>query len=312
MARRAPCVAFAAVASLEIKRTMAAGDVAAISPLLDAATRVDGEQALSDHQWLDLVHGGRRGFAGLMAKETDDGAPVAYAQVSRGNDSWSIELVVDPDHRDRLADLGRELVGAAVGIVVAEGGGHVHWWVTQATPAHAAVAEAVGLRAGRLLHQMRRPLPTGIPYSLETRPFVVGQDEEAWLEVNNRAFAWHPEQGGWTIDTIRSREAEPWFDPEGFLLHERDGRLAGFCWTKVHADRDPVLGEIYVIAAHPDYHGGGLGKALTLAGLDHLARQGIGTGMLYVDAENTAAVALYEHIGFTIDHDDRAFVGDVS
>jgi len=312
MARRAPCVAFAAVASLEIKRTMAAGDVAAISPLLDAATRVDGEQALSDHQWLDLVHGGRRGFAGLMAKETDDGAPVAYAQVSRGNDSWSIELVVDPDHRDRLADLGRELVGAAVGIVVAEGGGHVHWWVTQATPAHAAVAEAVGLRAGRLLHQMRRPLPTGIPYSLETRPFVVGQDEEAWLEVNNRAFANHPEQGGWDLDTLKAREAESWFDPAGFFLHERDGRLAGFCWTKVHADHDPPLGEIYVIAVDPDFHGSGLGKALVLAGLDHLAGQGLTVAMLYVDAANEGAVALYKKLGFEVDHIDRAYVADLT
>jgi mycothiol synthase len=79
----------------------------------------------------------------------------------------------------------------------------------------------------------------------------------------------------------------------------------------VHDDRDPVLGEIYVIASHPDFHGLGLGKALTLAGLDHLARKGIGTGMLYVDADNAPAVGLYEHIGFTIHHDDRAFVGDV-
>jgi len=301
----------AAVSTLDIKRTMAPGDVAEITTLLAAATRVDGEQALSDRQWLDLVLGGRQGFAGLVARDDPRGAPVAYAQVSRGNDSWSIELVVHPDHRAQLEVLGRELMDAAVGIVAAEGGGHVHWWVTQATGAHAEVADAVGLQAGRLLHQMRRPLPTGIPFSLETRAFVVGQDEEAWLEVNNRAFAWHPEQGGWTLDTIRSREAEPWFDPAGFLLHERDGRLAGFCWTKVHGDRDPVLGEIYVIASHPDFHGTGLGKALTLAGLDHLARQGIGTGMLYVDADNTAAVHLYERIGFTVHHDDRAFVGDV-
>jgi mycothiol synthase len=299
------------VPSLEIKRTMAPDEIAEVSELLAAAEAVDGERPLSDHQWLDLVQGGRKGFAGLVARDRQSGVPIAYAQVSRGNDSWSIELVVDPAHRGDLDGLARKLIGAAVNVVAAEGGGHVHWWVTKATETHATVAADAGLQSGRLLHQMRRPLPAGVPYQLETRPFVVGRDEEPWLRVNNRAFHWHPEQGGWTLETIRSREAEPWFDPDGFLLHERDGRLAGFCWTKVHTDRDPVLGEIYVIAVDPDFHGLGLGKALTLAGLDHMARQAVTVGMLYVDAENTSAVYLYERLGFTIDHSNRAFVGDI-
>ena len=148
--------------------------------------------------------------------------------------------------------------------------------------------------------------------SVEVRPFVPGRDEATWLEVNNRAFHWHPEQGGWDLETLRNREEQPWFDPAGFLLHERDGKLAAFCWTKVHAHHDPPLGEIYVVAVDPSFRGLGLGRAMVLAGLDHLAGLGLTVGMLYVDSDNAGARHLYQDLGFTTDHVDRAYVGDVA
>ena len=296
---------------------MGRGDIDAVSALLDVAESVDGHRPLGEHQWLDLVQGGREGFAGLVAWEPGHDHPVAYAQVTRGPESWALEFVVDPHHRDRLAAIGAEVVGAALDVVASEGGGHVHMWVPKPTPVHDAIATDVGLQRGRELLQLRRPLPVDEAHRsgaepLAVRAFVVGQDEETWLEVNNRAFRHHPEQGGWDVETIRNREKQPWFDPDGFLLHEQDGRLAGFCWTKVHKDVDPPLGEIYVIGTDPDFEGQGLGRRLVLAGLDWLAGEGLTVGMLYVDATNTAAVHLYENLGFTVDHVDRAYVGDVA
>jgi mycothiol synthase len=299
---------------LEVKRQMGGGDIAAVSELLEVAEEADGHRPLGEHQWLDLVHGGREGFAGLVAWEPGHPHPVGYAQVSRGEGpavTWALEYVIDPHHRDDGCPIGHDLVRAAVGVVSESGGGHLHLWVSKPTADDDAIAAANGLARGRDLLQMRRPLPVGEPFDLDTRPFVVGQDEDAWLAVNNRAFAWHPEQGGWTIDTLKRREAEPWFDPAGFLLHFVDGRLAGFCWTKVHADHDPPLGEIYVIATDPDFQGRGLGRALVLAGLDHLSSKGIGVGMLYVDASNKPAVRLYEDLSFEVDHIDRAYTADV-
>lgn len=299
---------------VEVKRQMGADDVAAVSHLLDIAAAVDGHRPLGEHQWLDLVHGGRRGFAGLVAWQEGHDHPVGYAQVTQGHDSWALEYVVDPHHREGGGEaIATDLVSGALGVVRSQGGGHVHLWVPKPSELHDRLAAAVGLARGRELLQMRRPLPVGAGWSLDPlRPFVPGRDEEAWLEVNNRAFAWHPEQGGWDLATLKERESEAWFDPAGFLLHERDGRLAGFCWTKVHPDHDPPLGEIYVIAVDPDFHGLGLGRSLVLAGLDHLARRGIRTGMLYVDADNAPGVTLYRHLGFTVDHVDRAYTADVA
>ena len=139
------------------------------------------------------------------------------------------------------------------------------------------------------------------------RAFRRGQDEEVWLRVNNRAFADHPEQGAWQLEHLREREQEPWFDAEGFLLHWRDGSLAGSCWTKVHRDTEPEMGEIYVISVNPDFQGLGLGRSLTLAGLDWLAARGLEVGMLYVDGDNEPARALYASLGFTLHHTDREY-----
>ncbi|MDP9407210.1 MAG: mycothiol synthase, partial [Actinomycetota bacterium] len=175
-------------------------------------------------------------------------------------------------------------------------------------PARALAARA-GARPVRLLHQMHRPLtaaaplpePPPPPAGVRLRAFRPGADDEAWLAVNARAFAAHPEQGRWTLGDLLARQAEPWFDPSGFLVAEResDGSLLGFHWTKTHGSGPAAMGEVYVVGVDPAAQGLGLGRVLVLAGLAHLAAAGLGTVLLYVDDDNAAAMRLYRGLGFT-------------
>jgi mycothiol synthase len=298
------------VRHLEILHHVDVGDLGPLHDLFRAAEQVDHRRPLSDHLWLDLLHGGREGFAGVFQWGSDRLRPIGYAQVSRAPRSWLVELVLDPEHRPDLIELGTELVEACLD-QIPDDGHPVLWWVTERTEAHDHIAAANGLVARRDLLQLRRPLPLDPPTAGEepitTRAFEPGVDDQPWLELNNRAFEGHPEQGGWDLATLDSRMEEDWFDPEGFRLHERDGRLVGFCWTKVHTETDPALGEIYVIGVDPSEHGRGLGRALTRAGFAHLAQRGITVGMLHVDAGNQAAMQLYSSLGCTVHRTDRAY-----
>ena len=188
----------------------------------------------------------------------------------------------------------------------------------------------MGFTRMRSLWQLRRSLYAPLPApvlapGVEIRTFVPGRDDQAWLELNAKAFAHHPEQGGWTLADLEQRIAEPWFDAGGFFLAVRPdegGRLVGFHWTKVHGEVEQLLGhghahhdgahayddgghghapigEVYVVGVDPSEQGHGLGRALTLVGLRHLRALGLPDAMLYVDADNTAAIRLYTDLGFT-------------
>lgn len=301
------------MSAVEIKRRMGEEDIAAVAALVNRAKAHDEHAPLGEHKWLDLVQGGRVGFAGFVARELGHDALAGYAQLSRGEGSWSVEFVVDPERRESSAKIGLDLLRAALEEVARDGGGHVHLWVPKPDPVHDEIADLLGLRRGRELLQLRRALPLEQPLRsttpLVTRPFRPGLDDEEWLALNAIAFADHPEQGGWQLETLRDRVGQPWFDAAGFLLHEDEGVLDAFCWTKIHEEE--ALGEIYVIGVDPAAQGRGLGKAMLVAGLDHLAREGLGTAMLYVDADNAPAVGLYDAMGFALDHRDRAYVIDI-
>jgi mycothiol synthase len=270
-----------------------------------AATDQDGVSPLSEHVLLHLRYGGDPAARNLLLAEGGELAGYAHLDPTDPVEGPSGELVIHPAHRDH--GLGLALTRA----LLAEAGSRpLRLWAHGDLPAATALARAVGFERVRALWTMRRTLqaPLGTPQfagGITIRTFRVGHDENAWLAINRQAFASHPEQGAWTRADLDLREREPWFDPDGFFLAEREGRLVGFHWTKVHgshpgapAHGHEAIGEVYVVGVDPAEQGTGLGRALTLTGLRYLRSRGLTEVMLYVDEANTAAIRLYESLGF--------------
>ncbi|MFB7595647.1 mycothiol synthase [Streptomyces sp. NPDC056160] len=295
--------------SLETLSALSPDQADTVFALLSAAARDDGQQAVSEQGRLQLRGGAREGVSHLLLRV--DGELVGYAQLEDTDpvEAPAAELVVHPAHRGH--GHGRALGSA----LLAASGKRLRVWAHGGHSAARHLAQVLGLTLFRELRQMRRPLTDFdlpepvLPQGVTVRAFVPGQDDAAWLAVNAEAFAHHPEQGSLTQRDLDARKAEPWFDPSGFFLAEREGRLAGFHWTKVHAEEG--LGEVYVLGVRPGAQGGGLGKALTVTGLRHLAERGLPTAMLYVDADNKAAVSVYERLGFTTYETDLMYRTEV-
>ena len=291
-----------------------AADRAEIERLVAAVRDADGVSAWSEPTLLDLAT--PTGHGRHLVVRTDDGALAAWAHVDAGDpDDVVVELGVAPGAR-------RHGIATAVARALladpAIRPGHARVWAHGDRPGSAELARALGLARDRDLWMMRRPAgaePLPAPRSVEgvtIAPLRVGRDEPDVVAVNARAFSWHPEQGAMTVDDVVRREQEPWFDAAGFLLARDDasGALLGFHWTKVHPDgaRDGgPMGEVYVVGVDPDAQGRGLGGALTLAGLHHLAGRGLHEVVLYVEADNEPAVATYRRLGFEVDAVDVSF-----
>ena len=163
--------------------------------------------------------------------EVSDGTDTVVLTSARNG--WLVELRVEGDDDVRR----QRLLEAATQTVMLEEGGRLELWIEDATPACDRVPLAAGFTHFRDLWRLERPLPAP-DTDLATRAFSTA-DADAFLEVNNRAFHWHPDQSDLTHEELEQKCAEPWFDTDGFRLLELEGRLAGFCWTKVHADETP-------------------------------------------------------------------------
>jgi mycothiol synthase len=292
---------------LEDAQRLASVDVAAVLGLLRGATAADGVRPVSEETELRLQHGGPPGGLDVLARDLE-GTPVGYARVERGGGDAEAELVVAPARRRQ--GIGTALLGHLQDLAAER---PLSVWAHGDLPGSAQLAAAHGFTRARVLLQMRRDLGgvapdphPELPPGVQVLPFRPGRDEQAWLRVNARAFASHPEQGRWTAEDLGLREREPWFDPAGFLLAWRGdpddgGVLLGSHWTKVHPPGDAAeeaVGEIYVLGVDPDAQGLRLGRALTDLGLAHLRGRGLTQVLLYTDEDNVAAVSLYERSGF--------------
>jgi mycothiol synthase len=283
--------------------------VTGVLRLAEAARDADGVAPLSEHVLLHLRYDGSAPESpgpgpaqdrDLILTVKDQIAGYAHLDAAPGTagTDLSAELAIHPDHRRE--GLGLALVRA----LIAEADGHpVRVWAHGDLPAAARLARAAGFDRVRALWQMRRSLagPLDQPRfrpGITLRTFRPGQDEDEWLNLNRRAFAGHPEQGAWTRRDLELREREPWFDPAGFFIAERNDVMAGFHWTKVPGPAEEGIGEVYVVGVDPGEQGTGLGRALTLAGLHYLQGRGLAEVMLYADEGNAPAIRLYEALGF--------------
>lgn len=269
-------------------------DETAVRALAERAEQVDRVAPLDEATLLALRGGSD--VAHLTVR--DGGRLVGYAQVRADGAGRVAELVVDPDHRRRGVGTCLLRTARSVG---APGDGPLEVWAHGDLPAARALLAAAGARPVRELWLMGRdvaglPAPPPPPPGVRLRPFRVGADEAAWLAVNARAFADHPEQGRTTLADLLVREDEPWFDADGLILAEADdGTLLGSVWTKVQGSD---VGEIYVLGVDPAAQGMGLGRVLTGAGLGYLAGRGAPRVVLFVESDNDAALATYRAAGF--------------
>ncbi|WP_298212584.1 mycothiol synthase [Ferrimicrobium sp.] len=298
------------MAHLDVRVVNPDRHLSSIISLAQEVEAVEHHRALADHRWINLTNQHAESLDTLVVIDLDTEVVAGILTRSATNKGLEFELAIRPSYPYEL--VVQELLDQALSeppLLVTQ---RVSLWIPNPTQERDHLYRSLGFHPDREVLQMRRALPVeGLKRSgrLSFRTFQPGIDEVAWLRVNNRAFEWHPDQGDWDSATLRERESEPWFDPAGFFVLDDGTHLQGFCWTKIHHDCQPPVGEIYVIAVDPQDAGKGIGKGLLAEGLYYLGEvRKLSSIMLYVERSNENAQALYQSFGFSTDHTDRRYV----
>jgi len=289
-----------------------ANQLSRLRALADRGVAADHNEPFGDQTWVEL----RSDNAWLITTGDTEltGASVIVIPAD-ATQAVLVELVVAPESRG--AGLGRKLVDASTEVIKQQAGQDqvVTAWSHGDHPAARHLAAKAKLEPVRILYRMAAEIDRksfgdpDLPKGYSIRTFEPGTDDAAWLALNATAFADHPEQGQLTQKDLDARKAEEWFDPEGFFIAEdAQSTPVGFHWTKTPVGS--ASGEVYAVGVHPDTQGTGLGKALTIHGMNYLAASGLEKIVLYVDDENRPAVNLYNSLGFGVENTDVMFSSD--
>lgn len=233
----------------------------------------------------------------LTEPELNIGRVIIGCAVTRGRDELHSRLLSD------ALDRGNRLSGG--------GNSEVHIAVQEDEPSYVGrnIADA-GFSPVRRIVKMQCSVDGLTPSDdaiLRSGNMVVDwidlkSDKEiaSLTRLHNRCF-----EGSWgfspnTVSEVKERVNNDYertrVAPILLMRHEGFQDPIAYVWTTL----SETVGRIEMIGVSPDNRGTGLGRSLFQAGVRHLTDHGARSIDLEVDAENDAAVTLYESAGFAV------------
>ena len=145
--------------------------------------------------------------------------------------------------------------------------------------------------------------PPSIKAGYNLRTFRDG-DEQTWADVRNAAFGDSSKAEEFWNQTFLGVNKSLDFAPQGFFFAEKGGEPIGISAGIVLHDRKKIGGTfpggVGWTGVRKDHRGIGLGRALVVSSLNYLHDRGVAVTEVGTEFYRTAAMNLYESIGFRI------------
>jgi len=216
----------------------------------------------------------RRGWSRATARPWNDAIAMAHLRIGRGSAEFTSSCAA------ALIDLGADAV---------------------LSPPLPATAQRMWLEAGFEPHSrlllLRRELDT-LPAPDHLISGGSTEDLDEALRIDAAAF-----DTFWRFDRAAMTEAME-STPRSILhvIRKPDGRLGGFCVTGM----GQVIGYLQRVAVDPEWQRRGIGRSLVRTAARWARRNGAKAIVLNTQANNVAALQLYEDEGYQVMSDDLA------